>query len=72
MVEEDDGKIDKISCETIKGAVSSKEDEIAYLKELKTIYDATQIHDLLDKLITTCEEQKRILNELNKNTCPIS
>lgn len=68
--EQEEVRIDKISCETIKGAFTSKEDEIAYIQELKTMYDDPTIITNLDEYIETCNRQKELIKAIRETACP--
>lgn len=68
---ESEARVDKVSCETIVNALTSKTEEIAYLQELKTMFDAPEVHTILDELIQSCSHQKDLIESLRTKTCPV-
>lgn len=69
--EPEEARVNKVSCETIVNAIASKAEEIAYLNELKTMYDSSEVHTILDELIQSCTHQKDLIESLRVKTCPV-
>ena len=61
----------EISCETIKDSLASKNEEIAYLEELKKVHDDPSIIEPLDEYIQTCKKQLDLIKKISKNACGV-
>ena len=65
-----DENTDNMICETVKSAVTSKEDEVYFLQELKSMFSDSEVNGNLDELINECKEQEKKLKKIKDMTCP--